>query len=100
MHVPLISTDPTLTDRRSQLHSDLDGADLLPLPHLTATTILGGGDPDVNTLGQLFATQIASTIAARNPEEKRLLVVGLGLRKREVDTEFFLSVVEMVMECL
>jgi proteasome assembly chaperone 3 len=51
-------------------------------------------------LGQLFATQIASTIAARNPEEKRLLVVGSGLRKREVETEFFLSVVEMVMECL
>jgi len=101
VHVPLESIDPTLTDRRSQLHSDdLEGADLLPLPHLTATTILGGGDPELNTLGQLLATQIASTIAASTPEEKRLLVVGLGLRRRQIKSEDFMSVLEMTMACL
>jgi len=73
---------------------------LLPLPHLTATTILGGGDAELNTLGQLLATQIASTIAAGTPEEKRLLVVGLGMKRREITSEDFMSLLEMTMACL
>jgi hypothetical protein len=100
VHVPLESTDPTLLDRRSQLEPEFDGADLLPLAHLTATTVLGGGDPEVNTLGQLLGTQIASAIAARNPEEKRLLVVGMGLKRKTVEGEDFLSLLEMAMSCL
>lgn len=99
VHVPLESTDPTLTDRRVQYGED-DGSDLLPLPHLTATTILGGADPERDTLGQLFATQIASSIAGRMPEEKRLLVVGMGFRSKETDGETFVQILDLVMEAM
>ena len=90
VHVPLESADPTLTDRRPPHQTPAisyddeepePGSDLLPLPHLTATTILGAGAPERDTFGQLLATQIGSAIAARQPEEKRLLVLGMGLKK-------------------
>jgi proteasome assembly chaperone 3 len=56
-------------------------SDLLPLPQLTATTVLGGTIPELDTLGQLCATQIASAIATKDPRERRMVVLGLGLEK-------------------
>lgn len=99
VHVPLESNDPTLADRRLQVN-DEDGTELLPLPHLTATTILGGGAPERDTLGQLFATQIASSIVTRKPEENRLLVVGMGFRAKEMDGETFIEVLELILRCV
>lgn len=35
--------------------------------------------PERDTLGQLLATQIASAVSSQQPEERRLLVLGMGL---------------------
>lgn len=80
--------------------SEEDGTELLPLPHLTATTLLGGGVPERDTLGQLFATQIASSIVTRRPEENRLLVLGMGFRAKEMDGETFIQVLELVLAAI
>lgn len=72
-------------------------SDLLPRADLTATTVLGGADSERNTTGQLFATQIASAIATRNPDEKRLVVVGLGMKKASIEREAFMDILGMVL---
>lgn len=72
----------------------------------TATTILGGtGTPTLDTLGQLLATQLASLLCSRNPEEGRMLVLGLGLRKElgeggKVGREEFAEMVGGVLDVL
>lgn len=71
-----------------------------------ATTILGGtGTPTLDTLGQLLATQLASLICSRNPDEGRMLVLGLGLRKEfgeagKVGREEFAEMVGGVLDVL
>lgn len=55
---------------------------------------------DRETQGQLYACQIASAIAVKYPDEKRLLVVGLGLDKADVDRDAFFGVVDLVLQCL
>lgn len=70
------------------------------MAHLTATTILGGTMPERDTLCQLYATQIASTIATKNPEEKRLVVVGFGLEKAEADRRAFMDLIELAMSVI
>jgi proteasome assembly chaperone 3 len=49
------------------------------MSHFTATTILGGTLSSLDTLGHLLATQLASAIITKDAEEKRMLVLGLGL---------------------
>jgi proteasome assembly chaperone 3 len=56
---------------------------LLPLTHLTATTVLGGTRRNDEVLGQTLATTIASAILTKQPSEERLLIVGLGLENGE-----------------
>lgn len=51
-------------------------------------------------MGQLYATQIASSIATKNPEENRMVVVGLGLGKIEGDRETFFDIIELALQCL
>ena len=75
-------------------------SDLLPRSHLTATTILGGTESEMNTVGQLCATQIASAVLARDSEERRLLVVGLGLQSAKLDRSAFFDLVELIMTCM
>lgn len=70
------------------------------MPHLTASTILGATVPERDTVGHLLGTQIASAIATQNPEEKRLLVVGMGLEKAELDRTSFLEILELVLQCI
>ncbi|QIX02006.1 hypothetical protein AMS68_007523 [Peltaster fructicola] len=77
VHVPLAASTDPLNSGRLDSH-DADNA-LLPLPHLTATTVLGGTKPDVEVLGQTLATTIASAILVKQPNEERTLVMGLGL---------------------
>ncbi|KAI9832522.1 MAG: hypothetical protein M1819_004311 [Sarea resinae] len=98
VHVPLDTVNPS--DSNHYIGPDAEDGGLLPMPHLTATTLLGGTVPERETLGQLFATQIASAIATKNPEEKRMVVVGLGLAKAEADRETFFDVIELVLQCL
>ncbi|KAH0543374.1 hypothetical protein FGG08_002330 [Glutinoglossum americanum] len=96
VHVPLESAYSTFASQA--LPSD---DSLLPMTHLTATTVLGGtGSSEREILGQLYATQIASAIALRNPEETRMLVLGLGLQKVDIERETFFDMMDLVGKCL
>jgi proteasome assembly chaperone 3 len=71
------------------------------MTHLTPTTVLGGtGTSERETLTQLYATQIASAIVMRNPEETRMLVLGLGLQKVDLERETFFDMMDLVGKCL
>lgn len=51
-------------------------------------------------MGQLYAVQIASHIVRRDPEERRTLVVGLGIQKFKPDREAFFDVIELIQKVL
>ncbi|KAK0651806.1 hypothetical protein B0T16DRAFT_404717 [Cercophora newfieldiana] len=72
----------------------------LPSTHLTPKTLLGGGGEERETLGQLFAGQIASLLTLRDPEEQRTLLLGLGLEKVESNSEAFFDLMELVQQIL
>lgn len=95
-HVPLDGYHPGLLEAKSA--DDEDG--LLPLSHLTPTTLLGGTVPEREALGQTVAVQLASVLAMKRKEEGRMLVVGLGLKQKELDGEGFVKIIELVGECL
>ncbi|KAF4994664.1 hypothetical protein FDECE_13054 [Fusarium decemcellulare] len=73
---------------------------LLPSTHLTPTTILGGGGEERETLGQLYAAQIASQISLRSPDDRRTLVLGLGLAKSDLEREAFFDLLELAQKVL
>ena len=99
IHVPLGSVDPSHADH--YLPTDADDNDgLLPMPHLTPKTLLGGSTPERETMGQLYATQIASAITTKNPQESRTVVVGLGLSNAKASREAFFDLLELVTHCL
>ena len=77
---------------------DEDG--LLPLTHLTPRTLLGGSSSERETIGQLYATQIASAILSKDPGESRTVLLGLGLMGTEVRRESFFDLVELVSSCI
>jgi proteasome assembly chaperone 3 len=100
VHIPLdiAATDASMF---SNPHLDRDdddpNSDLLPMHHLTATTILGGTIPQLEVLGQTLATQVASAIKTRNDRETRMVVVGMGLDKSMVAREEFSELVGLVL---
>ena len=98
IHVPLDSSDPNFADQYMPSGNDEDT--LLPMAHLSPKTLLGGSTSERETVGHLYATQIASAIVARNPEEKRTVLVGLGLSKFEARREVFYDTVDLLMRCL
>jgi proteasome assembly chaperone 3 len=67
---------------------------------LTATSILGGHGAGQDTIGQLLARQIGTAIATKSPAEKRLLVVGLGLRTAVSDRDSFFAIIDLVLQCI
>ncbi|KAK3378297.1 hypothetical protein B0H63DRAFT_452097 [Podospora didyma] len=71
---------------------------VLPSMHLTPKTLLGSGDRE--TLGQLYASQIASHLCLRDPEERRTLLLGLGLEKAESSSDAFFDLMELVQQVL
>lgn len=71
---------------------------MLPLGHLNPKTLLGAGGEQRETMGHLYASQIASTISTKNPEETRTVLVGLGLLKVELERESFFDVLELVQK--
>jgi proteasome assembly chaperone 3 len=73
---------------------------MLPLGHLTPKTLIGGGGEQRETLGHLYASQIASIIATRNPEETRTVVVGLGLLKVDMEREAFFDMLELLQKVI
>lgn len=51
-------------------------------------------------MGQLYARQIGSAILTKTPNEKRPLLVGLGLASAEADRDVFFAIVDLVLQCL
>ncbi|KAL8656195.1 MAG: hypothetical protein Q9226_002752 [Calogaya cf. arnoldii] len=98
VNVPLDVTNPSATDQ--YLPSATGEDSLLPMTHLTPKTLLGGATEERETLGHLYAAQIASLIASKNPEEKRTVMVGLGLSKAEASREDFYNTIDLVRKCL
>ncbi|EEH22185.1 hypothetical protein PABG_04396 [Paracoccidioides brasiliensis Pb03] len=98
LHVPLENTNPGTDGSHS--HSDPSEDGLLPLPNLTATSVLGARGTHRETIGQLYTCQIASLIVTKNPIERRLLVVGLGIEESELDRDIFFGVIDLVLKCI
>lgn len=73
---------------------------LLPSTHLTPKTLLGGGGEQRETLGHLYAAQIASHVSLRSPDDRRTLVLGLGLEKVDVEREGFFDLLELAQKVL
>ncbi len=73
---------------------------MLPLGHLSPKTLIGGGGEQRETLGHLYAVQIASVIATKNPEESRTVVVGLGLQKVDMEREAFFDMLELLQKVI
>jgi proteasome assembly chaperone 3 len=73
---------------------------MLPLGHLTPKTLLGGGGEQRETIGHLYASQIASAIATRSPEETRTVMVGFGLEKVDMERESFFDLIELVQKVI
>lgn len=100
VHVPLdiTATDASVTSN-SYLERDEEdpNSDLLPMHQLTATTILGGTIPELDTLGQTLATQVASAIKQRDERESRMVVLGMGLDKTMVGRGAFSELVGLVL---
>lgn len=96
IQVPLSAPSPAIVDMA------LAGAGqgTLPSTHLTPTTLLGGGGEERETLGQLYAAQIASHLSVRDPEDRRTLVLGLGLGRVDAAREAFFDVLELVQRVL
>ena len=98
IQVALNTPNPNFADQH--LPSDADGDGLLPLSQLTPHTLLGGSTPERETMGQLYATQVASSILSRNPAERRTVLLGLGFRKAEATREMFFDTIDLVQQCL
>lgn len=73
---------------------------MLPLIHLSPKTLVGYGDEKRETLGHLYASQIASIIATRNREESRTVIVGLGLQKIDMERESFFDMLELLQKVI
>ncbi|KAF8534620.1 proteasome assembly chaperone 3 [Trichophaea hybrida] len=94
-HVPLDSANRVIAAA-----PETNDDSLLPLTHLTPTTLLGGTVPEREAASQLLAVQIASIITTRNKDEGRMIVCGLGLKSAELDQSSYLELVELVGNCL
>ncbi|KAH8652524.1 hypothetical protein BX600DRAFT_441392 [Xylariales sp. PMI_506] len=94
IQVPLSAPSPASIDMA------LPTTSLLPLHHLTPKTLLGGGGEERETSGQLYAVQIASFLARKDPDERRTLLVGLGFTKSKLDREAFFDLIELVQKIL
>ncbi|CAM1508195.1 Fc.00g050430.m01.CDS01 [Cosmosporella sp. VM-42] len=96
IQVPLAGTSAGLVEMT--IPSSSRG--LLPSTHLTPKTLLGGGGEERETLGQLYAAQVASHLNLRSPDDRRTLVLGLGLVKIDTEREAFFDLLELVQKVL
>ncbi|KAF5015685.1 hypothetical protein F66182_12891 [Fusarium sp. NRRL 66182] len=99
LHVPLENNNPGTDGFHTFSEGDADTS-LLPLSSLTATTLLGGHASGQETTNQLLARQIGSAIATKTPDEKRVLLVGLGLNASQIDRDAFFAIVDLVLQCI
>lgn len=100
VHVPLAltSTDPM---NPGVFHNHDTTNELLPMTHLTATTVLGGTKRDDEVVGQTLATTIGSAILMKRPQEERMLVLGMGLKgASSMGRTEFDDIIGLVLACL
>lgn len=103
LHVPLASPTPQdPTTAGSSITNPDEGNELLPLSHLTATTVLGGTKSEEEVLGQTLAVMVGSAILTKRPAEERLLVIGLGLPQGFAggQREGFEGLVGVCLDCI
>lgn len=100
MSVPLLADNPTIADPHFNLSQASNEESLLPPSRFQTRTLLGAGGSDRETQGQLYASQVASLITTKNPEETRVLMLGLGLSKVDLGRETFLEVLDLVTKVL
>ena len=104
IHVPLDASVPDAPPIPSldaeEGEEDTPQSDLLPMSHLTATTILGGRDAERETVGHLLASQIASALVSRDPEDQRVFVLGLGLDQAKLSRDAFVDIVSAAIAVL
>ncbi|THV55159.1 hypothetical protein BGAL_0013g00440 [Botrytis galanthina] len=115
IQIPLTSASPTSYDTSIPLPSASNdigdgngnggGNMILPLEHLTPRTLLGAGGEKRERIGHLYASQIGSMILGRDPEERRTVLVGLGLElgekdAREGEREGYFDLLELVQGVL
>lgn len=103
IHVPLAhaSLASLLPAQQPPSYSETGpDASLLPMNRLTATTVLGGTKPELETVGTTLATTVGSAVVMRNGEEGRTLVLGLGLASAEVDRVGFDGLVGACLDVL
>ncbi|KAK5073331.1 hypothetical protein LTR24_010348 [Lithohypha guttulata] len=100
--VPLQADNPTSADPHFNLARDMDGDSdsLLPVTRFQPRTLLGAGGTERETMGQLYASQIASLITAKNGEESRSLMLGLGLAKVDLSRDTFLEILDLITRVL
>ncbi|KAJ8068267.1 hypothetical protein OCU04_003834 [Sclerotinia nivalis] len=85
IQIPLTSASPTSFDTAIPLPSSTSTSTsnsanmILPLEHLTPRTLLGAGGEVRERIAHLYASQIGSMILGRDPEERRTVLLGLGL---------------------
>ncbi len=96
VQVPLSSASPTHFDTA---FPGGDG-DMLPLNNLTPKTLLGAGGEQRETMGQLYAIQIARAILTKNSEETRAILIGFGLEKVGQEREAFFDLLELVQKVI
>jgi proteasome assembly chaperone 3 len=100
VHVPLAttSTDPM---NPGMFHNHDTHNELLPMTHLTATTVLGGTRGNDEVVGQTLATTVGSALLMKRSQEERMLVLGLGINDMgEMGKSEFDAVVGLILECL
>lgn len=97
--MPLLSDNPTHSDTHFNIESSQEDS-MLPTTRFQPRTLLGAGSNEREMLGQLYASQIASMITSKTPEESRTLLLGLGLAKVEMDRDTFLETLNLVLEIL
>jgi proteasome assembly chaperone 3 len=56
--------------------------------------------PEREITGQLLAAQIGSLLVTKKPQEGRLLVVGIGLKKKDLPRSEFRELVGLALKGL
>lgn len=103
--VPLQADNPTSSDPHFNLARDTEGEGgdsdaLLPVTRFQPRILMGAGGTERETVGQLYASQIASLITMRNAGEGRALMLGLGLERAVLSRDGFLEVLDLVTRVL
>jgi hypothetical protein len=75
-------------------------------PHLNPRFLLGSSSDPRGEIAQLYAVQIATLVVKQNPQERRTLLVGVGLKGKiasnyesEEARALILGVLDLAGEC-